>query len=107
MFHYELRREGTERVTVQIEGHLVLGEPTRQFRDCLATVTDRYSMIVVDAVGLDYLDSAGLGELVRARSDAAAAGGVLALVGATRRIRDLLVLTKLLAVFDAESAPVS
>ena len=104
MFEYEMRRDGPEQVTVQIRGSLVLGSPTDRLRACLQAVTDRYPKIRVDAENLDYMDSSGLGEMVRAHSDAAAHGGVVELVGATKRIRNLLVLTKLVTVFGESGA---
>ena len=102
MFEYEMRRDGPERVTVQLRGSLVLGEPTERLRECLRTVTDRYRTVNVDATNLKFMDSAGLGDLVRAHLDAASHGGVVELAGATKRIRNLLVLTKLVTVFGAD-----
>jgi anti-sigma B factor antagonist len=56
--------------------------------------------IVVDLGGVRYLDSGGLGELVQCCAAVRAAGGVIKLVNVTRRLNDLLVVTKLLTVFD-------
>ena len=55
-------------------------------------------------------DSAGLGELVHAHITIARRGGALKIVTATRRLRDLLVLTKLMSVleqFEGETAAVA
>jgi anti-sigma B factor antagonist len=56
--------------------------------------------ILVDLAGVSYVDSAGLGELVQAYATTKNRGGTLKLVGVTKRLKDLLVVTKLLTVFD-------
>lgn len=102
MFETDVRRNRGEQVTVRVRGSLVLGEATVRFRACLQSVTDRYGTIVVEASQLERIDSAGLGELVRAYSDARSHGAVIRLEGVQARIHDLLVLTKLVTVFDVE-----
>ena len=56
--------------------------------------------IVIDLGGVAYVDSAGLGELVHAYATTKNKGGSLKLLNITRKLRDLLVVTKLLTVFD-------
>jgi anti-sigma B factor antagonist len=56
--------------------------------------------LLIDLGGVSYVDSAGLGELVQAYATAKNRGGALKLVNVTKRLRDLLVVTKLLTVFD-------
>jgi anti-sigma B factor antagonist len=56
--------------------------------------------IVVDLGGVSYVDSAGLGQLVQAYATTKNKGGALKLLNVTKRLRDLLVVTKLLTVFD-------
>jgi len=48
-----------------------------------------------------YIDSAGLGEIVRTYTTVSRQGGALKLVNLTKRITDLLSITKLLTVFEA------
>ena len=57
--------------------------------------------IVLDLSNVSYVDSAGLGELVQAYATTKNRGGALKLQGVTKRLRDLLVVTKLLTVFDS------
>ena len=57
--------------------------------------------IVLDMGGVAYVDSAGLGQLVQVYATTSHLGGSLKLLNLTKRLRDLLVLTKLLTVFDA------
>ena len=56
--------------------------------------------IIIDLGGVSYVDSAGLGQLVHAYATAKNKGGALKLLNVTKRLRDLLVVTKLLTVFD-------
>jgi anti-sigma B factor antagonist len=57
--------------------------------------------ILLDLSGVSYVDSAGLGELVQAYATTKNRGGALKLLSVTKRLKDLLVVTKLLTVFDA------
>jgi anti-sigma B factor antagonist len=50
---------------------------------------------------VSYVDSAGLGELVQASATTAKNGGKLKLANVTKRLKDLLAITKLLTVFDS------
>ena len=56
--------------------------------------------LVIDLSAVSYVDSAGLGELVQAYATTKNKGGALKLFGVTKRLKDLLVVTKLLTVFD-------
>lgn len=56
--------------------------------------------IVLDLGGVSYVDSAGLGELVRTYVTTKNRGGSLKLMNVTKRLKNLLVVTKLLTVFD-------
>jgi anti-sigma B factor antagonist len=57
--------------------------------------------ILLDLGGVSYVDSAGLGQLVQVRTTAGNGGGALKLVNVTKRLKDLLVVTKLVTVFDS------
>ena len=56
--------------------------------------------LLIDLAEVSYVDSAGLGELVQAYATSKNRGGSLKLMNVTRRLRDLLVVTKLLTVFE-------
>ncbi len=56
--------------------------------------------LLLDLGGVSYVDSAGLGELVQAYATTKNRGGALKLLNVTKRLKDLLVVTKLLTVFD-------
>jgi anti-sigma B factor antagonist len=57
--------------------------------------------LLLDLGNVSYVDSAGLGQLVQVRTTAANGGGALKLVNVTKRLKDLLVVTKLVTVFDS------
>lgn len=59
-----------------------------------------YKKLLLDLGGVSYVDSAGLGQLVQIHTTASHGGGKLKLVNVTKRLKDLLVVTKLVTVFD-------
>jgi anti-sigma B factor antagonist len=60
-----------------------------------------YKSILLDLGGVSYVDSAGLGELVQAYATTRNRGGALKLVNVTKRLQDLLVVTRLVTVFES------
>ena len=60
-----------------------------------------YRKMLIDLGKVSYVDSAGLGQLVQVYATTSHLGGSLKLLNLTKRLKDLLVLTKLLTVFDA------
>jgi anti-sigma B factor antagonist len=59
-----------------------------------------YRKLLLDMGNVSYVDSAGLGQLVQVYATTSHLGGSLRLLNLTKRLKDLLVLTKLLTVFD-------
>jgi anti-sigma B factor antagonist len=59
-----------------------------------------HDRLVLDLGHVRYVDSAGLGELVQALSAVRNRGGAMKLLNVTKRLNDLLVMTRLLTVFD-------
>ena len=57
--------------------------------------------LVLDLGGVSYVDSAGLGQLVQIHATTKSKGGSLRLANVTKRLKDLLVVTKLVTVFDS------
>ncbi len=57
--------------------------------------------LLLDLGGVSYVDSAGLGQLVQVYATAKNHGGALKLLNLTKRLKDLLVVSKLLTVFDS------
>ncbi len=57
--------------------------------------------LLLDLGGVSYVDSAGLGQLVQVHSTTRNHGGALKILNLTKRLKDLLVVTKLSTVFDS------
>ena len=57
--------------------------------------------LLLDLGGVAYVDSGGLGQLVQCNVTASKNGGALTLLIMTKRLNDLLVLTKLATIFDS------
>ena len=64
-------------------------------------VTEGHKKLVLNLSGVSFVDSSGLGETVACYTTAKGKGGEVKLVGAGERIKNLLVMTKLITVFDS------
>lgn len=90
-----------EVVVIDLKGNIVLNAGDEDLRDKVNSLIQQKKLnILVNLGGVPYMDSAGLGELVRAFATVKRNGGSLKLVNLTKRITDLLTITKLLMVFD-------
>lgn len=78
-----------------LEGHLTLGDGDRDLLDLVGRIlaSGRHQM-VLDLGGVEYLDAAGLGMLIRCERRAASQGGRLILTGARRKVREILDLSE-------------
>jgi len=89
-------------VILDISGRITIGEGTITLRDALQKLLKSGERkVLMNLEDVDYVDSAGLGELITAYTTVRAHGGQLKLIKLTHRIQDLLQITKLLTVFDA------
>jgi anti-sigma B factor antagonist len=89
-------------VTVlDLSGRITLGEGSVQLRDAIRDLIGKGSKNILLNLGdVNYIDSSGLGELVSAFTTSKNQGAQLKLLSLTRKVHDLLQLTKLLTVFD-------
>ena len=107
----EFRTRQLDDVTiVDLKGRITLGEASVSVRE---TVRDLLSKgrkrILLNLGDVNYIDSSGIGELVSAFTVVKKQGGELKLLNLTKKIHDLLQITKLSTVFDVtddESAAV-
>jgi len=84
-----------------LQGSLRIGESDDKLRNAVSRLVDSgQRKILLNLAEVSYMDSAGLGEVVRCYATLNRAGGRMKLVNLTARIRDLLTITKLLTVFD-------
>ena len=96
------RQVGTIAI-VDISGRIELGEGSSVLR---ATVKDLVAKgqkhILLNLGEVNYIDSAGVGELVSAFTSVRNQGGELKLLNLTKKVHDLLQITKLYTVFDVK-----
>ncbi len=96
---------------VDVVGRITLGEGASTLRDSIrAAVAKGNKKILVNLGEVSYIDSSGIGELVSAFTSVTNQGGVLKLLGLTKRVKDLLQITKLYTVFevfDSETSAVA
>jgi anti-sigma B factor antagonist len=89
-------------VILDLSGRITIGEGTITVRDTLQKLLDEGNRkFLVNLGDVHYIDSSGLGELVIAFTTVRNHEGQLKLLNLTKRVRDLLQITKLLTVFDA------
>jgi anti-sigma B factor antagonist len=85
---------------VDCSGRIVFGEESSLLRDTVKKAVSENNRIVLNLGEINYIDSGGLGTLVALRTTAQNAGGTIKLTNLTKRVGDLLQVTKLLTVFD-------
>jgi anti-sigma B factor antagonist len=90
-----------EIVILDLKGNIVLNEGDVVLRDKVNSLLQQgKTKIVLNLAAVPYMDSAGLGEVVRSFATVRRHNGALKMVHLTKRITDLLTITKLLMVFD-------
>ena len=86
---------------LDLKGKITLGEGDEALKDKInSLVLQNRRLILLNLADVPYIDSAGLGEIVRTYTTVSRQGGQLKLVNLTKRITDLLSITKLLTVFE-------
>ncbi|HKQ05917.1 MAG: STAS domain-containing protein [Blastocatellia bacterium] len=90
---------------LDLSGKIVLGEGDGQIRERIKDLlADGQRKILLNLGDVSYIDSAGLGALISSYTTTKREGGQLKLVSLTKRIQDLLAITKLITVFDTYDA---
>jgi anti-sigma B factor antagonist len=98
----EIAERTVSEVTVlDLKGKMTLGEGDELLKDKInSMLASGKKKLVLNLEGVPYIDSAGLGEIVRTYTTVSRQGGSLKLLNLTKRIEDLLSITKLLTVFE-------
>jgi len=90
-------------VIVDLSGRITLGEGSVLLRDMVRDlVTKGQRKILLNLGDVTYIDSSGIGELVSAFTTVRNQGGELKLLNLTKKVHDLLQITKLYTVFDVK-----
>lgn len=91
-------------IVLDLAGKLTSDSAARLKDKVASLLFQDQKQIVMNLAELTYMDSAGLGEMVASHSTASRQGGRLKLTNVGKRIEDLLVLTRLLTVFDVHDS---
>lgn len=87
---------------VDAAGRITLGEGASVFRDSIRDLLAKGNKkLLVNLSEVSYIDSSGIGEMVSAFTSVTNNGGQLKLLGLSKRVKDLLQITKLYTVFEA------
>lgn len=90
-----------EVIILDLKGKITLNEGDEVLKDKInSLIMQDKKRILLNLAEVPYIDSAGLGEIVRTYTTVSRQGGQLKLVNLTKRITDLLMITKLLTVFE-------
>lgn len=88
-------------VVLDLKGRITLGEGDQLLKDKVNSLVNQgHKRMVLNLAGVPYIDSAGLGEIVGSYTTVSRQGGSLKLLNLTKKITDLLAITKLLTVFE-------
>ena len=86
---------------VDASGRITLGEGASVFRDVIRDLAAKgHKKILVNLADVSYIDSSGIGEMVSSFTTVTNHGGQLKLLSLTKRVKDLLQITKLYTVFE-------
>jgi len=86
---------------LDISGKITLGEATRTIRHTVSDLlVNGGRKIVLNLTDVNYIDSSGVGELVRTHTTVTREGKQLKLLNLTKKIREILVIARLLTVFQ-------
>jgi anti-sigma B factor antagonist len=94
-------RKAKDIVVIDVDGKIVLGDGDVEIKQAVDGLLQKGSKsIILNLAKVPYLDSAGLGEIMRCFTALRRDGGNFKLVSPNQRIIDVLSITKLLNVFD-------
>jgi anti-sigma B factor antagonist len=90
---------------LDLHGKIMIGDGDDALRDAVSKAVDAgKTKLLLNLADVPYVDSAGLGEIVRCYTTVSRKGGRLKLINLTKKIQDLLAITKLLTVFETYDA---
>lgn len=97
-------REIDDIAVIDFSGKITLGEGSSVLRKTVRDLLDRgHRKILLNLADVDYIDSSGIGELVSAYTAVRTVNGEMKLLQLTRRVHDILQITRLYTVFDVQS----
>ena len=95
-------RQAGDVTILDLRGEVRIGEGSIALRDAIRKLADEgKKKLLLNLAGVSYIDSSGIGELIANYTTVTRQGGQLKLLKLTDRVQNLLVITKLLTVFDS------
>ena len=95
-------------VIIDLSGRITLGEGSALLRETVKELLGKgKKKILLNLADVNYIDSSGIGELVTAFTTARNHGGEVKLLHLTKKVHDLLQITKLYTVFDVHNDEVA
>ncbi|MEW6702497.1 MAG: STAS domain-containing protein [Bacteroidota bacterium] len=93
--------EKYEAVVIELKGNIMGGPEAQEFSDLLHKLLDEGKKnIIIDLAETKFMNSSGLGMLISGYTTVKNRGGVMKLANATEKIESLLVITKLITIFE-------
>ena len=98
----KIEKRHVDDVTIlDLKGKILIGEGVDALRNYINTsIVEKESKVLLNFSDVPYLDSTGLGEVVRAYTSITKAGGNIKIFNLTNKVKDLLSVTKLITVFE-------
>jgi len=94
-------RQVQDVIVVDLSGQIKLGEGSSVLRDTVKDLLSKgHRKILLNLGEITYIDSSGIGELISAFTSVRNQGGELKLLHLTKKVKDVLQITKLYTVFD-------
>src|SRR5437899_785816 len=95
------QRQAGDVAILDLDGEVRIGDSATALRGAIrGLVAGGNQKILLNLAGVRYIDSSGIGELIANYTTVGRGGGQLKLLSLTDKVQDLLVITKLLTVFD-------
>lgn len=95
------RRQAGDVTILDLDGEVRIGDSSTALRSEIRNlVAGGNKRLLLNLAGVKYIDSSGIGELIANYTTVGRGGGQLKLLNLTEKVQDLLVITKLLTVFD-------
>ncbi|MCP5051983.1 MAG: STAS domain-containing protein [bacterium] len=95
------KRKVEDVLIIDLKGKILIGDGIDELTEAInATITEKETKVLLNFADVPYLDSTGLGAVVRSYTSIKKEGGTVKIINLTNKVKDLLSVTKLLTVFD-------
>ncbi|MBN2345472.1 MAG: STAS domain-containing protein [Candidatus Aminicenantes bacterium] len=96
------KRKNGDVTILDLKGKILFGEGIEELRQSIdATIKGGDKQLVLNFAEVPYLDSTGLGEVVRSYTTLKKEGGTVKILNLSNKVKDLMTVTKLITVFEA------